>query len=213
MMNEQQAQTLKSIYYDPSHSAAFGGVGRLSHAARIPTKIVQQWLKGQQAYTLHKPARRGRYKTRKYHTSGIDHQWQADLADMQVEAKYNDGNKYILTVIDVFSRYPWAEPLKTKSPVHVKPAFELIFAKGRKPFKIQTDQGIEFESKTMPDFFASHKIKQFSVKSQFKAPLLNDSIVLSRQKCGHISHMQTLANGLIFYQTCRCIQQGKASYN
>src|SRR3981189_191094 len=119
MMNDQQAQTLKAIYYDPSHPAAFGGVGRLSRAARIPTKIVQQWLIGQQAYTLHKPARRAQYKTRKYHTSGIDYQWQADLADMQVEAKYNDGYKYILTVIDIYSRYAWAEPIKTKSHYQV----------------------------------------------------------------------------------------------
>src|SRR3981189_2941824 len=91
---------------------------------------------------------------------------------MQVEAKYNDGNKYILTVIDIFSRYAWAEPIKTKSPQHVKPAVELIFSMGRKPFKIQTDQGTEFESRTMQDFFNSHRIHQFSVKSQFKAAIV-----------------------------------------
>ena len=126
-MNNQHAQTLKAIYYDPNPPAAFGGVARLSRAARLPIKIVQEWLKSQQSYTLHKPARQGRYKTRKYHTSGIDHQWQADLVDMQVEVKLNEGFKYILTVIDIFSRYAWAEPIKTKSPQHVKPAFELIF--------------------------------------------------------------------------------------
>src|SRR3981189_3263125 len=119
---------------------------------------------------------------------------------MQVEAKYNDGYKYILTVIDIFSRYAWAEPLKTNSPLHVKPAFELIFAKGRKPFKMQTDQGTEFESKTMQDFFASHKIKQFSVKPQFKAAIVERFNRTLKAKCGHISHIQTHANGLIFYQ-------------
>ena len=89
-----------------------------------------------------------------------------------MEAKYNEGFKYILTVINIFSRYAWAEPIKTKSPQHVKPAFELIFSKGRKPFKIQTDQGTEFESRTMQDFFNSHRIHQFSVKSQFKAAIV-----------------------------------------
>ena len=92
------------------------------------------------AIILHKPARQGRYKTRKYHTSGIDHQWQADLVVMQEKSKYYEGFKYILTVIDIFSMYAWAESIKTKSPQHVKPAFELIYSKGRKPFKIQTDQ-------------------------------------------------------------------------
>ena len=164
-------EVLRSIYYNPEHPASYGGAGRLSRAARLPLKKVQEWLRSQPTYTLHKPARR-RFKTRKYYTSGIDHQWQADLVDMQQESKHNDGFKYILTVIDLFSRYAWAEPIKSKSPQHVKPAFETIFASGRKPFKIQTDEGLEFESKGMQDFFKSHHIHQFSVKSQFKDALV-----------------------------------------
>src|SRR5258708_2393406 len=91
---------------------------------------------------------------------------------MQVEAAHNEGYKYILVVIDIFSRYAWAEPVKSKSPKDVKPAFERIFAQGRKPFKIQTDQGLEFESATMQQFFNDRKIEQFSVKSQFKAAIV-----------------------------------------
>ena len=112
------------------------------------------------------------YKTRKYYTSGIDHQWQADLVDMQQEGVQNEGFKYILTVIDLFSRYAWAEALRTKSPLHVKPAFEAIFSKGRKPMKLQTDQGTEFEAKSMQEFFKAHNIHHFSVKSQFKAAVV-----------------------------------------
>ena len=162
-ISEENAQVLKVIYYDPTHPAGFGGVGRLVQAVpNIPKKQIEEWLKDQQAYTLHRPARKSRYPTRPYRVGGVDHQWQADLMDMQSEAKHNDGNKYILTVIDVFSRYAWAEPCKTKSPKDVKPAFERIFERdGRKPFKIQTDEGLEFQAKTMIDFFNSFKIKQF----------------------------------------------------
>ena len=170
--NGPNSRILKKIYYDASHPAGFGGAGRLAAAAKLPIKTVREWLKSQSTYTLHKPARKSGYKTRKYLTSGIDHQWQADLVDMQMEGLDNDGYKYILVVIDIFSRYAWAEPVKTKSPKDVKPAFEKIFAMGRKPFKIQTDQGLEFESKTMKDFFTSHGIEQFSVKSQFKAAIV-----------------------------------------
>jgi hypothetical protein len=91
---------------------------------------------------------------------------------MQQENVQNDGFKYILTVIDLFSRYAWAEALRTKSPLHVRPAFESIFAKGRKPMKLQTDQGTEFEAKSMQDFFKAHNIHHFSVKSQFKAAVV-----------------------------------------
>src|SRR5258708_16697060 len=173
MVTPLQAEKLKSIYYDPEHPAAYGGVARLSKAASIPVTVVTAWLRSQPTYTLHKPARRHGYKTRKYLTSGIDHQWQSDLVDMQVEAKHNDGFKYIMTVIDLFSRQAWAEPLKTKSPQHVKVAFEKIFAEsGRKPFKMQTDQGLEYESATMKRFWEEQGIKQFSVKSQFKAAVV-----------------------------------------
>ena len=91
---------------------------------------------------------------------------------MQAENLDNEGFKYILTVIDMFSRYGWAQPVKTKSPQHVKPAFEAIFRGGRKPFKLQTDQGLEFESKTMQEFWRAHNIKQFSVKSAAKCGMV-----------------------------------------
>src|SRR5271167_2382516 len=142
------------------------------HALLVPIARVTKWLQSQSSYTLHKPARRAGYKTRPYRTSGIDHQWQMDLVDMIQESKHNEGYKHILTVIDIFSRYAWAEPLKTKSPRHVMPALRSIFAQGRKPTKVQSDQGLEFESKVMKTFFTSLGIEQFSVKSQFKAAIV-----------------------------------------
>src|SRR5436190_18552089 len=125
-MDQQQAayERLKTIYYDPEHPAAYGGVAKLSRAAGVSAKVTSEWLKGQQAYTLHKPALKTRYKTRKYYTSGIDHQWQADLVDMQQEGVQNEGFKYILTVIDLFSRYAWqrhCEPrARCMSSLHLK---------------------------------------------------------------------------------------------
>src|ERR1700722_10374979 len=95
-----------------------------------------------------------------------------DLADMQTKSRYNNGFKYILTVVDVFSRYGWAQPLKSKSPVHVKVAIQKIFNQGRKPRKVQTDQGLEFEARAMKEFWADNHIEQYSVKSQHKAALV-----------------------------------------
>src|SRR5208282_327034 len=166
------AEILRDIYYNPEHAAGFGGAGRLSRASGIPIARVTKWLQSQSSYTLHKPARKAGYKTRPYRTGGIDHQWQMDLVDMIQESKHNEGYKYILTVIDIFSRYAWAEPLKTKSPQHVMVALRKIFEQGRKPMKVQSDQGLEFESKVMKNFFASLGIEQFSVKSQFKAAIV-----------------------------------------
>ena len=104
---------LNQIYYDPQHPAGYGGANALSRVSGIPLKQVQEWLKSQSAYTLHKPARK-RYLTRPYRVSGINHLWQVDLADMQPYANQNEGYKYILTVIDVFSKRGWARPVRSK---------------------------------------------------------------------------------------------------
>ena len=68
---------------------------------------------GQQAYTLHTQVRR-KYKRNKTYVAGIDAHWQADLADMQGLSSQFDGMRYILTVIDVFSKYAWGEPVRSK---------------------------------------------------------------------------------------------------
>ena len=163
-------ERLKAIYYDPSHPAGYSGASVLARAAGTDLKTAQKWLQSQTTYSLHKPARR-RYGSRRYRMSGMDHQWQADLVDMQAYATENDDFKHILTVIDMFSRYAWAEPVKSKTAPHIQAAFERIFRE-RKPFKLQTDQGMEFESRAMQVFWARHRIEQFSVKSQFKAAMV-----------------------------------------
>ena len=66
--------------------------------------VVREWLQTQDAYTLHKPTRRS-FHRRQVVVYGIDDQWQADLVDLGKLASYNKGFKYLLTCIDVLSRY------------------------------------------------------------------------------------------------------------
>ena len=91
---------------------------------------------------------------------------------MQAYARDNDGFKHILTVIDMFSRRGWAEAVKSKTTPDMMGAFTKIFDTGDKPIKLQTDQGLEFESRAMQRFFHDNDIEQFSVKSQFKAAMV-----------------------------------------
>ena len=100
-----------NIYFDAEHPASYGGVDRLAQATGVGRHATQEWLREQRPYTLHKPVRK-RYSTRPYKTSEIDQHWQGDLVEMIPYAEVNDGYRYILTLIDLFSRYAWAEPLK-----------------------------------------------------------------------------------------------------
>ena len=101
----------------------------------------------QLAEELHKPVRR-KFKRRQVISHGIDDIWAADLVEMQPFAKYNKGFKYILTVIDIFSKYAFMVPLKDKKGMSVSKAFSEIFKEsGRRPNKVWTDKGREFYNK------------------------------------------------------------------
>lgn len=98
-----------------------------------------------EAKELHKPIRR-RFKTRKVTVSEKDDLWVADLVIMSaLTPEGDDGFNYILTVMDVLTRYAWARPIKTKSVQEVGEAFLDIFKDGRTPKQIFTDQGKEFK--------------------------------------------------------------------
>ena len=146
---------LPSIYYDPKRSEGFGGVGRLYQDVKkegkfkISRKEIKEWLMKQDAYTLHKPMRR-HFKRNRVIVGGIDQQWQMDLADMQSMRKFNDGYRYLLVCIDVFSKYAWVVPLKNKTGPALVEAFKIILASGRKPEKIMTDQVSIVVSKSNP---------------------------------------------------------------
>jgi hypothetical protein len=67
---------------------------------------------------LHKPARRN-FKRRTVILKGINDLWQADLVEMGEYSSDNNGYRYLLTVIDTFSKFAWALPVKTKSGVEI----------------------------------------------------------------------------------------------
>ena len=67
----------------------------------------------QLANKLHKPIIR-KIKKRKLHSSYKDNIWGVDLADVQLISKYNKGIRYLLCVIDLFSKYAWVVSLKEK---------------------------------------------------------------------------------------------------
>ena len=164
-------QKLKAIYYDPRHPAGFSSIAKLAKASGYSSTKVKKWLRAQPTYTLHRQARK-RYPTRKYIVHDIDEQWQADLADVALIANKNDGYHFILTVIDIFSRFAWARPLKSKSGQQVAEAFKDIFREGRIPKRIQTDEGKEFYNQHVKALFEQHNIELFRVKSAYKAAIV-----------------------------------------
>src|SRR3569832_896277 len=113
------------------------------------------------------------YLHNKVFVSSIDEQWQIDLADLYNLSMYNDGYKYLLNCIDVFSKYAWSIPLKSKQGTTVVEAFKTILdASGRKPHKIQADAGTAFKNKEFKKFIKDKVIDFLTTNSELKASVV-----------------------------------------
>ena len=116
---------------------------------------------------LHKPIRRN-FPKRRVIVHNVDDIWCSDLVDMQKLSKWNKGYKYLLMVLDLFSKYGWIVPLKTKTGLEVSKAFESIFKKG-KPKKLWVDKGKEYYNKNMLDLLAKNNIEIYSTENEEKS--------------------------------------------
>ena len=107
----------------------------------------------QLAEELHKPIVRN-FKRRKVYSSFKDNIWGVDLAEMSLISRFNKGIKYLLHVVDLFSRYAWVIGLKNKKGDSIVEGFQSILKKsGRKPNKIWLDHGSEFYNNKFRSFF------------------------------------------------------------
>lgn len=118
---------------------------------------------------LHKPARKN-FIRRHVTIKGIDDLWQADLVEMIPYAKENAGFKYLLTVIDAFSKFAWVEPIKKKTSQIIVGALTKIFNESKRiPRNLQTDMGTEFYNKDFKHLMKQKNINHYSTFSPIKA--------------------------------------------
>jgi hypothetical protein len=121
---------------------------------------------------LHKPVKKN-FPRRRVYVPHVDHTWSADLVDMKGLSRKNKGFKWILNIIDVWSRYAWSIPLKTKTATEVTQAFRDTFKlAGRIPKYLWVDQGKEFYNSEMTALLASYNIKRYSTFGQGKAVMV-----------------------------------------
>ena len=163
--------TISDLYYDEGSPAGFSTLRKLRAAEVAESKgkpqsvaATRAWLEEQDVYTLHRPVRK-RFVRNPYTVTNVRDVWECDLLDVQSYAKY-DNFRYILSVIDVFSKFLYLIPVKTKSGPPVTAAFRSIFDKpklpSRRPVRVRTDKGKEFLNKDFQDMLRDEGI-QFQV--------------------------------------------------
>jgi len=96
----------------------------------------------------------------------------ADLVEVQPLAKYNRGIRYLLTVLDVLSKYAWVKPLKAKTGVALVNAFDKILKQGRRPNRLQMDRGTEFYNRTFQRWLKDQRMHHFSTEGDAKVSVV-----------------------------------------
>ena len=129
------------------------------------------WRSNELADELHKPIRK-KFKKRRVFTSGVDAICAADLVEMQSFSRSNKGFKYILMIIDVFSKYGWAVPLKSKTGLEVTKSFQNLWRKQAPPQQLWTDKGKEFYNGLMTDLLEKNSVQLYSTENEEKSSVV-----------------------------------------
>ena len=116
---------------------------------------------------------------------------------MQLISKHNKGIRYLLCVIDLFSKYAWAVPLKDKKRVSIVNAFQIILdCSKRKPNKIWVDQGSEFYNNVFKKWLKDNEISMYSTYNEEKSVVAERSIRTLKNKI--YKHMTTISKYVYF---------------
>lgn len=107
-------------------------------------KEVKEWIKQQNIAQVHKPITNIKAKQRHIIATAPYETYQMDLLDYQKYARNNNGNRYILICVDLFTRKAYAEAIKTKKPTDTKQGLSKILLK-ETPSVIYSDNGNEWK--------------------------------------------------------------------
>lgn len=147
---------------------------------------VRAFLEKQPDYQLTQPF--SKKTNRPIIAKKANERWAIDLVDMSRFKGANRGFMYILTVVDVFSRYMWLVGLKRKESADVRDAMRgIIQGVGFKPMLLHCDQGQEFAG-LLEEYCKSENIKQ--IKSRSYSPESNGLVEsLNRRVREAINHI------------------------
>jgi len=162
---------LKNLWTSPNSEIAFSGISKIKDFYNIEkkNKDIENELAGIRTYTRHKEAK----KIKKFNPFFVyfpHDMWQIDFMYLPDLAKYNEGYKYLLCLLEVFSRKLYIKILKDKSSQTVTEAFDELQKKiNIFPKKIVCDMGAEFKCRQFIHYCENNKIKLIFVTNDTKA--------------------------------------------
>ena len=124
---------IKRLYLNPKFKGSFSGLNTFPKALgkQYDKQVILRGLQGILTYAQNRTAIH-KFRRRKVIVHGIQEQFVMDLIDISKRSKDNNNNKFLLTVIDAFSKFAWVRPIKTKTASTFLTAFQDIFKKSKR---------------------------------------------------------------------------------
>ena len=166
---------LQISYYITGHNTP----SKIAHDTGVSLETAKNFLESQESYQRFKPIHYSSVPN--YRISSVAPEWylQADLADISQWSRLNDGYKYVLTIVDVFSKKAWGVPLKAKDAKSVADAMKSVIEKeNMNGLKIKSDPGTEFRNSTMREMEQTFNIVHIFSKAGLKTRTGNEMGVI-----------------------------------
>ena len=165
----------------------------------------------QLAQELHKPIIR-KFTKRTVYSGSKDNIWGADLSDMQLISKFNKEFRFLLCVIDIFSKYAWVVPLKDKKGISIVNAFQKILKESnRKPNKIWVDKGSEFYNSSFKKWLKDNDIKMYSIYNEGKSVVAETFIRTLKTKI--YKHMTSISKNVYIVKLDDIVNEYNNTYH
>ena len=163
-------------YKNPALPGSLGGIDKFReeyskrHGRPLSNRDAKRALEYVDSYSIYKQAKK-RFKTRPVVAFTIDHIWDMDLLTIPRDmVDVNDGFRFILGAIDIFSRHVFVVPLMNKrAPVVLQGVKDLLASAGRSPNLIRTDRGGEFVNKQLQAYLKDKDIELITNNMLHKA--------------------------------------------
>lgn len=164
-------QNLNSAYVMPGHPIAFSGVNNIYRyfKGKLSPKEIKNEIYKKLSYSIHKETKKSVrnpffiYRKRQ--------QFQMDTLEISQYAKDNDGYKYLLMCIDVFTRKAFVRPLKSKHATEILSQFKSILSESKQPPQsVFSDKGSEIKNKTFMKFCEENNIKVMHAENEVHGP-------------------------------------------
>jgi hypothetical protein len=164
---ERIDDVLQALYDDPatglkSYAQLWQTVKERFHG--ISSKRVKQFTGSQETEQTQKPVVKARVN-KPIIKSAPNEQWNIDLVDLSEFAGLNNGVKYLLTVIDAFSKRAWVYGLKNKEDKGVSDSMQAIFESDGKPLVVVSDNGSEFISHDLNQLLDLYDVRHIYTKA------------------------------------------------